>query len=422
MSTQIEKSEGPDVWYQCEVDDPENRDRRLLSGVLEKAGVKTLSDLPLVTKHDIVAAQKVNPPFGNVLACDPKEVVRMYVGAGPETTFFTTNDLDRVADHGSWAFWTNGFRASDVIDNTINYHWVIAGTLIDASFRRIGCAVIPGGVGGAKTHLENIRWCGVTGLFAFPTFLDELALRADEEKIDPSSLGVRRVGIAGEIQSPGRRAHIEKHWNLKVREMYGGAEVPFVAAECDSGGGMHLNPQLLVEILDPETWHPVPSGSVGVVVVSDPQREAMPMLRYVTGDLTAGLTTTRCDCGRSTPRLGPIIGRIGGVPRVKGLFLVQSQIQGAISQIPGLGRWQVVIDRPGTQDTVELLVEGEAFVSGEDNRAPIVAARFHEATRLSAKVTMVRPGGIPATADVFVDRRNLYANVGSSAPHDGSEA
>lgn len=407
-----------DLWSKSEVEAPEARQSRLHAAALEATGGVAMADHPLITKNDILEAQQSEPPFGSMLACPQGEVVRMYVGAGPEATFFTAADIQRVADHGAWAFWTNGFRGSDIVDVTINYHWVIAGTMMDESFRRIGCAVVPGGVGGATTHLENIRWCGVTGLFAFPTFLDELTQRAEETGVDVSSLGVRRAVIAGEMQTPGRRALIEERWNLQVREMYGGAEVPFVAAECDAGGGMHLNPELIVEVLDPETWQPVPQGTAGVVVVSDPFRQAMPILRYVTGDITAGLDDTLCACGRTTPRLGRIIGRVGGIPRVKGLLVVPAQVQRALDSVEGLGRWQLIIDRPGTQDTLEVVIEDAGPEGQRDDRARQTVERLREAVRVTATVTLVQPGSIPTDAETIVDRRSTISDS-SPKPQDG---
>src|SRR5690606_19877029 len=114
-----------------------------------------------------------------------EEVVRLYIGPGPQTTFFTRDDYAATADNAAWVFASNGFRPGDVVDVTIMYHWVIAGTIMDEGYRLVGCATIPGGIGNPKLHLENARWAGTTGLFAFPTFLEELANAAREMDLDP---------------------------------------------------------------------------------------------------------------------------------------------------------------------------------------------------------------------------------------------
>lgn len=414
MSVDTDGAEGRDTWSESEREDPGARSSRHASRFASASGARSPADHPLMTKLDILGAQRAAPPFGGMLACDPQQVARMYVGAGPEVTFFTERDLVRLADHGAWAFWTNGFRASDVVDVTISYHWVSAGTLMDESFRRLGCAVLPGGVGGTTQHLDNIRLCGVTGLFAFPTFLDELTRRGEEAGVDLASLGVRRAAIAGEIQTEGRRSYIEDRWDLQVREMYGCAEVPFIAAECDFADGMHLNPELMVEVLDPETWRSVSPGSPGVVVVSDPYREAMPILRYVTGDITQGVNEEPCPCGRTTPRMGRIIGRTGGIPRVKGLFVVPAQVQRALDTLERLGPWQLIIDRPGTQDTLELVSEDTGPEATREALGQRTVEVLREAIHLTATVTLVPQGSISTDAETVIDRR------GASAVEQGS--
>lgn len=361
-----------------------------------------LAELPTISKAEIIADQAAAPPYGSLIAVPPAEMVRIYVGPGPQATYLTKDDYALTADNAAWAFFTNGFRKGDRVDNTIMYHWVIAGTIIDEGLRNLGCTVIPGGIGNPQLHLENIRWTGTTGLFVFPTFLEELAAKAEELRIDPrANLRLRLATISGEMRSDEVMRRQREFWGMELREIYGGAEVPFMAAECEAGQGMHLNPDFFVEFLHPETREPVGPGEPAVMVVTELGRQAYPMIRYWTGDVTAGYDDASCSCGRTTPRIGRILGRVGDIPRVKGLFVVPRQVQASLERVGGLGRFQLVIDRPRRQDTLLVRIEAE-----HQRREEVVEA-LKDGIRLTCEVELVGPGSLPADAPLVVDRRRL---------------
>lgn len=358
--------------------------------------------LPTISKADIIADQAEDPPFGRLIACPAKEVVRIYIGPGPQATYMTAADYKLTVDNAAWAFFTNGFRKGDRVDNTIMYHWVIAGTVIDEGLRSIGCTVIPGGIGNPHLHLEYGRWARITGLFAFPTFLEELSAKAEELGIVPTrDLSLRLATISGEMRSDTVLQHQREFWGMEIREIYGGAEVPFVAAECEAGRRMHLNPDFYVEFLSPDTHEPVGPGEPAVPVVSELDRQAYPMIRYWTGDITAGYEDGPCSCGRTTRRMGRILGRVGDIPRVKGLFVVPNQVRAGLDRVGGLGRFQLVVDRPGRQDRLTVRVESE-----HQRREEIVAA-LKDSIRLTCEVELVAPGSLPADAPLVVDKRKL---------------
>lgn len=386
--------------------------RRLSDAGVEPADLRSLDMLRAVepvTKAQIIADQAADPPYGTLLGCRPEELVRLYVGPGPQVTYFTADDLAATVGHGSWAFRTNGFRAGDVVDVTIMYHWVIAGTLMDEAYRAIGCAVVPGGIGMIAEHLANLKLLRATGMFAFPTFLEELASRAEESGVVPTRdlPDLRLVTIAGEMRSTDLQRRMEEFWGAAVREIYGGAEIPFIAAQCEAGGGMHINPDFLVEVLDAETKRPVEAGTPGVVVATELDRRAYPMLRYWTGDVTAGLDTAPCRCGRTTPRLGRILGRVGDIARIKGLFVVPDQVRRALDALPGLGRFQLVVDRPGRQDTLTVRVEHGGPASDRLALAEQAVKQLKEGIRLTAEVDLVDVGVLGEDAPVVVDKRDV---------------
>lgn len=363
---------------------------------------EALAALPTISKSELIADQADEPPFGRLIACAPDDVVRIYVGPGPQATYMTAADYALTADNAAWAFFTNGFRKGDRVDNTIMYHWVIAGTVIDEGLRSIGCTVIPGGIGNPQLHLEYGRWAGITGFFAFPTFLEELAVKAEELGIDPRrDLRLRLATISGEMRSEAVLRRQREFWGMEIREIYGGAEVPFLAAECAAGRGMHLNPDFHVEFLSPETREPAGPSEPAVPVVTELGRQAYPMIRYWTGDVTAGYEEDPCACGRTTARMGRILGRVGDIPRVKGLFVVPKQVQASLDRVGGLGRFQLVVDRPERQDRLTVRVESE-----HQRREEVVGA-LKDGIRLTCEVELLAPGSLPADAPVVVDRREL---------------
>jgi len=372
------------------------------------AAPAALAALAPIRKQDIIADQAENPPYGQLLGVEPADLVRVYVGAGPQLTYFTAADLAATVGHGAWAFATNGFRHTDVVDVTIMYHWVIAGTIMDDAYRLIGAATIPGGIGAPALHLEYQRLVGVTGLFAFPTFLEELTNKAQELGIEPArDLNLRLCTIAGEMRSNDLHGRMESFWGMQVRELYGGAEIPFVAAECAFRGGMHLNPDFLVEVLDPDTAQPVEAGTPGVVVTTEVERTAYPMLRYWTGDITAGLDHSACPCGRTTPRMGRILGRVGDIARIKGLFVIPSQVATHLAPMAELGRFQLLVDRPGTQDTLTIRIEHAGGADERDALAQTVQRALKDGIRLTCVVDLLDPGSLGPDAPTLVDNRRV---------------
>lgn len=369
----------------------------------------TLRAIAPVTKAEIITDQAAHAPYGTLIGCDPDDLVRLYVGPGPQVTFFTPEDLAATVAHGSWAFYTNGFRASDVVDVTIMYHWVIAGTLMDDAYRAIGCAVLPGGIGMGAEHLSSLKLLNATGLFAFPTFLEELASKAEQMGVVPTRdlPNLRLVTIAGEMRSSDLQQRMEEFWGLTVREIYGGAEMPFIAAQCAEGGGMHLNPDFIVEVLDAQTKEPVEPGQPGVVVATETERVAYPMVRYWTGDITEGLDFSPCACGRTTPRMGRILGRVGDIARIKGLFVVPAQVQRALDAVGALGRFQLVVDRPGTQDTLLIRIEHDGPPEARPLVADQTAHQIKEAIRLGADIDLIDVGALGEGAPLVVDNRNV---------------
>ncbi len=364
--------------------------------------------VPCVTKMQIIEDQREHPPFGRLVTVRPEDLVRIYWSPGPEMIVFTPSDYAHVIDLAAKAFYTCGVRREDIVNVTCTYHWVIAGTVIDEAFRKIGCAVIPGGAGQSRMHVEVMRATRTTVLFAFFTFAEELGKVAVEMGLDPArDLSLRLAIVTGELRARTLRRDLEQTFGVQTREIYGTSEVPFVAAECPEDGGMHVDPRFIVEVLDPHTGTPVSAGESGELVITDLVKRAQPSIRYRTGDITEGLDDAPCPCGRTTPRMKPILGRIGQIPRVKGLFIVPREVEEVIGRHPELGRFQLIVDRPEIRDRLTVKIELRGATDEASLRERLLG-ELKEKIRVTAdEIIFVPEGTLPADAPIVEDLRRV---------------
>jgi len=364
--------------------------------------------IPFLKKEEMIEDQAKRPPHGSFLAVPPEEIVRLYVSPGPILWSFTAEGYRRYCEAFAKGVYLCGVRKSDVVDVTPNYAWVPAGTFMDEGYRILGAAVLPGSVGMSDFHVEIMKLAKVTVLHAFTTFLAQLGEVVKHKGYDPrTDLAVRLGIIGGEIRSEAaRRALGEPFGGIAIREQYGTAEVGVIANECEYGGGMHLSDDHVVEVIDPQTGKPVEEGASGELVISDVWRQAMPIIRYRTGDLTEGFNLDPCPCGRTAPRMKRIIGRVSDIPRIKGMFVVPRTIQNVLDRHPELGRFQMVVERPARQDELTIRIVATPPLDKEALRQRLLA-EIRDAIRLTATIALVEPQDIPEGAPLVEDRRQV---------------
>ena len=363
--------------------------------------------VPFISKPRIMEIQAQNPPYGDLLAVDPKKLTQIFYAPGPIIYPFVPEDWISTVEGAARALFTMGARSHDLTDCTVNYNWVIAGKLLDNAMQRVGSTVLPGGVGMTQTHVELMKLTKCSILFGFPTFCQQLAITAQEMAIDPDKdLNVRLVHVFGEVRTEAGKKALGDSFGASVRELYGTADLGIVAAECEEGGGMHLDPDTFVEILDPQAGKPVALGESGEICGCDFDRKAMPIIRYRTGDITEGLNLEPCPCGRTTPRLKRILGRVGDIPRIKGMFISPRQIDNILDNYPELGKYQIIVERPNIKDELIIKIEYEKERDITGLRETLIND-LRTSIRVTPDVELVEKGTFPENAPLVDDRRKV---------------
>ncbi|HEX4836649.1 MAG TPA: AMP-binding protein [bacterium] len=358
--------------------------------------LRDLASLPVLRKDTLPQAQAASPPFAGLLGAPLASLRRIYVSPGP-----IYDPEPRRPDYWGLApaLHAAGFRGGDVVLVTFAFHLTPAGHMMDGALDRLGCVVVPGGVGNTEVQARALVDLGVTGLIGTPSFVAALLERS-------ATLGLRhRVEIAfvsGEVLPVSLRQRIQEGFGVRIAQGYATADVGVIAYECPLAQGLHLSDRVAVELLDPETEWPVPPGSAGEVVVSllEPPYA---LLRFGTGDLSAEVSGP-CPCGRTAPRLAGIAGRVGEAVKIRGLFVHPAEVDRVLLGVAGVARYQVVVTRPDHHDEATLRVEVRP---GADAAAvvPRAGAAVHDGLRLRLEVEVVPPGTIADGAPRILDLR-----------------
>jgi phenylacetate-CoA ligase len=371
--------------------------------------------VPFLTHRQMIDNQLADPPFGSFLAVGLKDIRRIYSSPGPLMMPFSISDMEALINTTANGLYICGARRGDIVDITAAYQWQLAGTMLDDAFRRIGCAVVPGGAGMARTHVLVMKHLAVTVIFAFPSFAMTLAEAAWEMGVDPATdLNVRLIIVRKEAHDDHDNEILAHAFGADVREMYAGGETGFVAAECAEGGGLHCFTDSLVEIVDPVDCTTVTDGSGGELVTTDLSRQATPVIRYRTGDVTEGLNLDPCACGRTSPRLKRIMGRVGDIHRVKGTNLLPDLIRDVIRKHGSLRRFQILIDRVRFRDS--LTVRVESIQPGNDqSKKQTLIDELRTVALVRPEIEVLPVGAIDENAPIVIDNRFHHVGTMPSA-------
>ena len=343
--------------------------------------IRRLSDLPKVPitrKDDLPAIQAGDLPFGGLAAVPARSLKRIFVSPG---------NIYDLQGHGP-DFWR--FRPA----------LAAAGFMLDGALRALGCVVVPSGPGNTETQVRIAADLGATGYVGTPSFLYTILKKAAELR---SPLQLEVAWVTAEMLPDSLRHELETSFGIRVLQGYGTADLGMLAYECLEKSGMHLHPEVIVEVLDLETQEPAEPGHTGLVVATIFD-ETYPLVRFATGDLSTFLEDAPCICGRTAPKLGGILGRVGDAVKVKGMFVRGSQMEEVLKGFPEVGRFQAVITRETHQDRLRYIVELNSGAR-EDGLTDRIAEALRGLLKVRGEVELVAPGTIPQGAKKIDDKR-----------------
>lgn len=368
-------------------------------------GIKSLDDLkkiPFTTKDDL----RANYPFG-MAAIPIKDCVRIHSSSGttgnPTVVLHSAKDLDQWANQVARCMYMVGLRDTDVFQNTSGYGMFTGGLGFQYGAERLGALTVPAAAGNSKRQIKFITDFGTTCLHIIPSYATRLAEVMHELGIDPrKDTKLHTVCIGAEPHSEEQRKRIEELLGVKAYNCFGMSEMngPGVAFECPEQNGLHIwEDYTIVEIVDPVTLEPVPDGEVGELVLTTINREAMPLLRYRTRDLTR-IIPGECPCGRTHRRLARFQGRSDDMIILKGVNIFPIQIEKILMQFKELGsNYLISIETVNNND--EMLIEVELSDLFTDDYGVLqrltkeVTRQLKDELLLTPRLRLVAKGTLP---------------------------
>ncbi len=371
---------------------------------LKPEDIRSLDDLykiPFTTKQDL----RDNYPFG--LSTVPMEkVVRLHSSSGttgtPTVILHTQRDLDEWANAVARCLYMVGLRAGDIFQNSSGYGMFTGGLGFQYGAERLGMLTVPAAAGNTKRQIKFITDFGTTALHAIPSYAGRLYEVMAEMGIDPRrDTKLKTLIIGAEPHSEEQRKRIEDMLGVKAYNSFGMSEMcgPGVAFECTEQNGLHIwEDYYIVEIVDPETLEPVPEGEIGELVLTTLNREAMPLLRYRTRDLTR-ILPGECPCGRHHKRLDRMKGRSDDMMILKGVNIFPIQIENILMQFEELGNdYLITLTNEEANDLMTVEVELKEFVDDYPRLQTLtkeIVRRLKDEILITPVVKLLPKGVIP---------------------------
>jgi len=323
------------------------------------ASLDDLRKLPFTVKNDL----RDNYPYG-LFAVPLREVVRVHASSGTTgmatVVGYTRNDIKTWSNLVARILTAAGVTADDVIQIAFNYGLFTGAFGLHYGAERVGASVIPTSSGNTKRQIKIMQDFKTTALVSTPSYAMLIADTVREMGIEPKSLALKWGLFGAEPWSDAMRRELEQKLGIKATDNYGLSEImgPGVAGECLQQNGLHVNEDhFLVEVVNPDTLEPVKLGEVGEMVITTLTKEAFPMIRYRTRDLTR-LMPEPCPCGRTLRRMSRIMGRTDDMLIIRGVNVFPQQIESVLFAIEGTEpHYQIVIERKGALDDATVLVE-----------------------------------------------------------------
>lgn len=384
---------------------------------LKPSDIRTVEDLkkvPFTTKQDL----RDTYPFG-IASVPLKECTRLHSSSGttgnPTVILHTAKDLDQWANAVARCLWMVGCRPEDVFQNTSGYGMFTGGLGFQYGAERLGMLTVPAAAGNTLRQLKFFTDFGTTVVHAIPSYAARIYEVMVEQGIDPrKDTSLRTLVIGAEPHSEDTRKRIENMLGVKAYNSFGMSEMcgPGVAFECKQQNGLHIwEDYYIVEIIDPDTLEPVPEGEIGELVLTTINREAMPLLRYRTRDLTR-ILPGECPCGRKHVRLDRMKGRSDDMIILKGVNIFPIQIEQVLMQFSELASdYLITLETLADNDAMKVEVElSDMYI---DDYAKLqrlekeITRRLHDEILITPKVVLVPKNTLPKAEGKAVRVKDL---------------
>ena len=324
--------------------------------------LKDLSKLPFVTKQDL----RDNYPFG-LFAVPKKDLLRIHASSGttgkPTVVGYTEGDMETWTECVSRIACAGGATNEDIAQICFGYGMFTGALGLHYGLENVGATIVPSSTGNSEKQIMYMKDFETSLLVATPSYALRLAEVANEMGVDPKKdLNVKIALVGSEMLTDAMRDEMHKYWgeDMKITSNYGMSELmgPGVSGECEYMCGMHINEDFFIpEIINPETGEVLPEGEWGELVITCIKKEALPLIRYRTKDITR-LIYEPCKCGRTTVRMENLSGRSDDMLKIRGVNVFPSQIEEVILGTEGLGpHYEIIVERDGYSDKLSVRVE-----------------------------------------------------------------
>ncbi len=373
---------------------------------IEAGGIKDISqiqDFPFTTKQDL----RNNFPYG-FLTLPKKEIIRLHSSSGttgnPTVIFHNRHDISSWANLMARSLFCAGVRDTDVFQNISGYGLFTGGLGFQYGIECLGALSIPAGAGNSTRQIKLMQDYGTTAIHAIPSYLGRLYEVFQQLGLDPKKdTELKTFVIGAEPHTDAQRKRIEEMFGVRAFNSFGLSEMngPGVAFECEYQDGLHIwEDAYIVEIIDPDTLEPVPDGEYGELVMTTLDRQAMPLIRYRTRDITR-ILPGKCECGRTHRRLDRITGRSDDMFIIKGCNVFPMQVEGVLMRIPEVGSdYMITLETLNGND--EMIVEVEVkkdWFKGDIRRLDVltkqITAQIRDEVLTKPIVKLVEQGTLP---------------------------
>lgn len=393
---------------------PPLRDRLYAAGIQRAEDIRSLADLsrlPFSMKRDL----RESYPLG-LLAVPRTEVVRVHASSGtsgkPTVVAYTRRDLETWTEVVARTLALGGVRPGMVFQVAVGYGLFTGGLGFHMGAELMGCTVIPASGGFTQRQILLMQDLGTQVLKSTPSYALTIATTMETMGVDPRSLNLEIGMFGAEPWTEAMRTEIERRLGIRAINDYGLSEIigPGVAAECtEVRQGMHIQEDhFLAEIIDPATQQVRGPGEQGELVLTTLTKEALPLVRYRTGDLAA-LDATPCACGRTFVRMSAVPGRIDDMLIVRGVNLYPSEVERVLLELGDMSpHYQIVLERPASLDELTVVCEPASGDVDRDRLRARATSSLSEATGLAIRVDVRPPGEVPRSegkAVRVIDRR-----------------